>query len=283
MTDPNSFAALKARSNWPNADDSATLAWLRTARASPSTRSLGPSSAARYFIGYRARPCAGRCALVTSMATINVTAGKTLLEVSRSAGISHASCLRRSRAVLDMQGEGGTGWAICRRRPAPEAITLIDRSPRQHQACCQIRPSGDLTVAVVSRPATPGPPQESFDDLKEFVAAHVRGILGDQLVEFRSSDAAIVARWLAEETAQPIALRYLAAGEFLLEGARIEFVNDRPLAAIIYTRRGRPITLFQSALGDSASLAMRGQRNGYHVPPDRRPLRLCRGIRSACR
>jgi anti-sigma factor RsiW len=37
------------------------------------------------------------------------------------------------------------------------------------------------------------------------------------------------------------------------------------MPAIIYRRNGRPITLFQGAPGDAVSLAMRGQRNGYHV------------------
>ena len=267
MTDPNSFAALKARSNWPNADDSATLAWLRTGARLAFYALVGAVIGGSLF--YRLSRAALRRKVRVSYLdgpTINVTTGKTLLELSRSAGISHASvCGGRGRcSTCRVRVETGLD-----NLPPPtgaEAITLRSiEAPHNIRLACQIRPSGDLTIAIVSRPATPGPPQESFDDLKEFVAAHVRGILGDQLVEFRSSDAAIVARWLAEETAQPIALRYLAAGEFLLEGARIEFVNDRPLAAIIYTRRGRPITLFQSALGDSASLAMRGQRNGYHV------------------
>jgi anti-sigma factor RsiW len=57
----------------------------------------------------------------------------------------------------------------------------------------------------------------------------------------------------------------LSAAGFLLEGARIDFVIDRPTAAIVYKRDDRPITLFQTALGDTAPLAMRGQRNGYHI------------------
>ena len=37
------------------------------------------------------------------------------------------------------------------------------------------------------------------------------------------------------------------------------------MAAIVYLRHGRPVTLFQTALGGAAALAIRGQRNGYHV------------------
>ena len=267
MSDPNSFAALKARSNWPNAEDSATLAWLRTG-ARIAFYGLVAAVVGVPLLRRISRAALRRKVRVSYLGgpTINAATGQTLLEVSRSAGIAHASvCGGRGRcSTCRVRVENGLDGL-----PTPtgaEAVTLRSiEAPANVRLACQIRPSSDLTVAIISRPRTPGPPQESFDDLKEFVAAHLRGVLGDNLVEVHSSDVASVGRWLAEETAQPMAVHDFAADEFLLEGARIEFVSDRPMAAIIYIRRGRPITLFQSALGDSAPLAMRGQRNGYHV------------------
>jgi hypothetical protein len=144
-----------------------------------------------------------------------------------------------------------------------EAITLKSiEAPSNIRLACQIRPSKDMTVAIVSRPGIPGPPQESFEDIKEYVAAHIRGVLGDHLVEIPSSDAAAIAQWLAKEGAPPIEVRDLALDEFLLEGARIDFVIDRPTAAIVYKHDGRAVTLFQTPLGGSAALAKRGHRNG---------------------
>jgi adenylate cyclase len=267
MSDPNSFAALKARSNWPSAEDGATLAWLRTG-ARIAFYALVGAVIGGSLLRRLSRAAMRRKVRVSYVdgPTIRVATGKTLLEVSRSAGISHASvCGGRGRcSTCRVRVETGLDGL-----PPPtgaEAITLRSiEAPDNIRLACQIRPSRDLTVAIVSRPKTPGPPQDSFDDIKEFIAAHVRGVLGDHLVEIQSSDAAIVARWLAGKAAQPIEMHDLAASDFLLEGARIEFVIDRPMAAIIYKRHGRPITLFQSALGDSASLAMRGQRNGYHL------------------
>ena len=267
MTDPNALAALKARSNWPNAEDSTTLAWLRTGARVVFFSLVGAVIGGSLF--YRLSRAALRRKVRVSYVdgpTINATIGKTLLEVSRSAGILHASvCGGRGRcSTCRVRVE--TGLEGLAPPTGAEAITLRSiEAPDNIRLACQIRPSKDLTVAIVSRPATPGPPQESFDDIKEFVAAHVRGVLGDHLVDVRSSDAALVGRWLSEQAAQPIAVQDLAESDFLLEGARIEFVTDRPIPAIIYKRNGRVITLFQSALGDSASLAVRGQRNGYHV------------------
>jgi ferredoxin len=267
MSDPLAFGALKERSNWPNAEDSATMAWLRTGAR------IGFFALAGAAIGVAVFRRLSRTAMRRKVRvsyidgpTMNVVRGNTLLEMSRSAGILHASvCGGRGRcSTCRVRVEKGLEGL-----PPPtgaEAITLRSiEAPDNIRLACQIRPSTDLTVAIVSRPATPGPPQDSFDDIKEFVAAHVRGLLGDRLVDIESSDAAIVARWLAEEGAPSIEVHDLAATEFLLEGARIEFVIDRPTAAVVYKRNERPITLFQSALGNSASLAVRGQRNGYHV------------------
>ena len=267
MSDPNSFAALKARANWPSAEDSNTLAWLRTGARFVFYSLVAGVIGASLF--YRLSRMALRRKLRVSYIggpTINVAIGKTLLEISRAAGIAHASvCGGRGRCstcrVRVEQGADGL--------PPPtgaESVTLRSIEASENiRLACQIRPSSDLTVAIVSRPATPGPPQESFDDIKEFVAAHVRGVLGDHLVDVHSSDAASVGRWLTEETKQPVPVHDLTGSEFLLEGARIDFIADRPMAAIVYKRDGRPITLFQSALADAGSLAMRGQRNGYHV------------------
>jgi ferredoxin len=267
MSDPQAFAALKARSNWPNAEDSVAMAWLRTAAR------IGFLALAGAAIGIALLRRGSRAAMRRKLRVsyvdgpaIGIAAGKTLLEISRSAGISHASvCGGRGRcSTCRVRVEKGLDSL-----PPPtgaEAITLRSiEAPENVRLACQIRPTADLTVAIISRPATPGPPQESFDDIKEFVAAHVRGVLGDHLVEVRSSDTAALARWLGEETKQPMAIREVAAGEFLLEGARVDFVMDRPTAAIVYRRQERTITLFQNALGDAAPLAIRGQRNGYHV------------------
>jgi adenylate cyclase len=267
MSDPLAFAALKGDSNWPNADDSATLAWLRTA-VRAGFLALVVTVVGIALLRRQSREAMRRKVRVNYVdgPTFEVTRGKTLLEISRSVGMSHASvCGGRGRcSTCRVRVEKGLEGL-----PPPsgaEAVTLKSiEAPGNIRLACQIRPSSELTVAIVSHPATPGPPQDSFDDIRDFVAAHVRGVLGDRLVEVRSSDIAALARWLSAETGQPATVRDLAASGFVLEGVRIEFVMDRPTAAIIYRRQGRPVTLFQRAIGDSAPLAMRGQRNGYHV------------------
>jgi ferredoxin len=267
MTDTLAFAELKARSNWPNAEDSVTLAWLRMAAR------VGFFVLAATAIGIAIMRQLSRAVLSGKVRvlyeggpTLTVAPGKTLLEISRSAGISHASvCGGRGRcSTCRVRIEAGLGSL-----PPPvgaEAITLKSiEAPDNIRLACQIRPTRDLAVAIISRPAIPGPPQESFDDIREYVAAHVRAILGEHLVEVRASDAEAVTRWLAGQGAPAIEVPDLGAAGFGLEGARIDFVSDRSTAAIVYRRRERPMTLFQAPLGETAPLAMRGHRNGYQV------------------
>jgi ferredoxin len=266
MSDRATFAVLKARTNWPDAEESATLAWLRLAAR------LGFLALAAAAIGFAvlrrlSSSASQQKAQINYIGgpTIGARPGMTLLEVSRSAGIAHASvcggrgrcstCRVRVEEGLDsLPRPSGTERATLRSIEAPANVRLA----------CQILPAGDLTIALISGPATPGPPQDSFDDIKEFVSAHVRGILDDRLVDFRSQDPAAVTEWLFQEGTEAVAVRDLAASGYRLEGVRIEFVMNRRKAALVYQWQAHFITLFQSLQHESA-LAMRGQRNGYHV------------------
>lgn len=267
MSDPQALAALKVRSNWPNAEDSAVLAWLRT--GSRIIFLILVAGAVAMFSLRRLMRAVGRNKVRVTYVdgpTIDASPGKTLLEISRLAGIPHASvCGGRGRcSTCRVRIEKGL------EKLAPpagaEAITLRSiEAPPNVRLACQIKPTAHLTVAIVSHPATPGPPQDDFTEIKVIVAAHVRAVLADQLVDVRSSDPEAVTRWLADKITYPVPAGNLTAPGFSLQGARIEYLLDRPAAAIVYSRRDHAITLLARPNETSGSLAMRGQRNGYHV------------------
>lgn len=267
MSDPEALAALKARSNWPNAEDGAVLAWLRvTARMifyAIVAGVIGLAISRQLSRKLLSKPV--RVSFIDGP-TIEATPGRSLLELSRAAGIPHASvCGGRGRcSTCRVRIEKGQD-----RLPPPigaEAVTLASISaPSNIRLACQIRPSADLSVAIVSRPAVPGPPQDSFFDFKEVVAAHVRGVTGEHLVDMSSHDPVVIEKWLKGSGREAGQVQDLSAAGFALEGARVEYLADQPKAAIIYRRGGRAVTLFQSTLDDASPLAMRGQHNGYHV------------------
>jgi len=267
MSDPEAMAALKARSNWPNADDSGTLASLRL-WSRIGFFSLVAVATGIGVLRWLSRTAGGRKVRVSYAGgpTVVVPAGETLLEISRSRGVAHASvCGGRGRcSTCRVRIEQG----LDRLSPptGAEALTLRSiEAPANVRLACQIRPTADLTVALISRPATPGPPQDGFTEIKEFVAAHVRGILGGCPADMQTADAAAAQRWLATKVEWPVPVRDLASHAFVFRGARIDFVLDQPVAALIYERQGRIVTLFEIALRSAHSLAMRGHHNSYHV------------------
>jgi ferredoxin len=267
MSDPEALAALQIRSNWPNAENGAALSWLRSMvriafysivaggiALAISRQILRKISTRPQHISYVDGP------------TIEIVPGRTLLEHSRAAGLPHASiCGGRGRcSTCRVRIDRGHD----RLTPAngSEAVTLASiGAPANIRLACQILPVSDLTVAIVSRPDVPGPPQKRFFDFDELVAAHVRGIIAERLVDIASDDPVIVERWLKDNWQDSGTVSDLVAADAELLGARIEYVADQARAAIIYRRRGRLVSIFQSTIDDAAPLAMRGQHSGYHV------------------
>ncbi len=267
MSDPQALEALKTRSNWPNAEDSAILAWLRTGARVGFLTVLGIVTAIlvlrwmgrsllqpRIQISYADGP------------TIKLASGKTLLEASRWAGVPHASVC------------GGRGrCSTCRVRivegldklpPASgaEAITLESiEAPPNIRLACQIRPVASLKIALVSHHATPGPPQADFSEIREVVAAHVRATLNDSPVEFASSDPRAVAQWVKERLHWAVPAQALMPDRFGIKGARVDYLFDRPAAALVYDKQDKTVTVFVHPVLGANFVGMRGQRNSYHV------------------
>ncbi len=268
MSDREALAALKIRSNWPNDASGAALGALRD-----GVRMLFASLLVviavivfgrTHFRGF-APKVIPRITYVGGPA-IDIEPGRTLLEASRSAGIRHASvCGGRARCTTcRVRIEAGLDSL-----PAPsdaEAITLrsIEASPNVRLAC-QIRPTSSLTVALVSNPATPGPPQPDFIEIKEVVAAHVRAILAGQLVDVATSDPSTIDRWAKSRVPYLLDIPHLEFQGFVLAGGRLDYLLDRPTVALVYMRHERPITVFVLPTQGAAALAIRGMRNGYHV------------------
>jgi ferredoxin len=198
--------------------------------------------------------------------TIALKPGMTLLELSRSAGIPHASVC------------GGRGrCSTCRVRvleglntlPPPagaEAITLRSvEAPANVRLACQIRPTASLVVAPISAPATPAPVRLEFSEIKEIVAAHVRATLTGELVDLPTSDPKLVADWLSERITYEVPAAPASAGDFGLIGARIEFLSAEQKAVFVYQAQSHVLDIFVLPTDASRSTDVRGRRNGYSV------------------
>lgn len=265
MSDPSAFAALKARTNWPNAHDAAAMATLRDI-VRWGFGLLAATALGVAFLRYR-RETAKRGAVRISYLdgpAVDLTPGMTLLEISRSAGIPHASLC------------GGRGrCSTCRVRiekgleslPAPDAVEATTLSaidaPSNVRLACQIHPTAPLTIAIVSRPGVHSPIHTEFSEIKEVVAAHIRADIGGSAIEFASSDPAEVEAWLLRQSQHAAKVRDVERWDYRLRGARMDYVGERAVGTCVYERDTRLISVFMFPETDSAPVAIRGQRNRY--------------------
>ncbi|GAB1717286.1 MAG: hypothetical protein NTAFB05_23280 [Nitrobacter sp.] len=277
MSDPNAFAALKARTNWPNAHDAATMATLRDL-VRWGFGLLAATAIGIAFLRYRREAAKRGPARISYLdgPAVDLTPGMTLLEISRSAGIPHASlCGGRGRcSTCRVRVEKGLDSL-----PSPDAVeaaTLgaID-APSNVRLACQIHPTSPLTVAVISRPGVRSPIHTEFAELKELVAAHIRADVGGSPVEFTSSDPAEVEAWLLRQSGHAAKVRDVERWGYRLRGARLDYVGEQTVGTCVYERDSLLISVFLFPETNSAPLAIRGQRNRYAALTWRDPGTIC--------
>jgi adenylate cyclase len=277
MSDPNAFAALKARTNWPNAHDAATMATLRDL-VRWGFGLLAATAIGIAFLRYRREAAKRGPAQISYLdgPAVDLTPGMTLLEISRSAGIPHASlCGGRGRcSTCRVRVEKGLDSL-----PSPDAVeaaTLgaID-APSNVRLACQIHPTAPLTVAIVSRPGVRSPIHTEFAELKELVAAHIRADVGGSPVEFASADPAEVEAWLLRQSGHAAKVRDVERWGYRLRGARLDYVAEQAVGACVYERNSLLISVFMFPETDSMPLAIRGQRNRYAALSWRDDATIC--------
>ena len=76
------------------------------------------------------------------------------------------------------------------------------------------------------------------------VTSHVRATVGDQLIQVASSDQHTVKPWLSARLDYSPPVRDLASEGFALVGARLDALEQRPVATLVYRYRKHTIDVF---------------------------------------
>jgi len=98
----------------------------------------------------------------------------------------------------------------------------------------------------------------------EAVTSHVRATLGNHLIQVASSNQHTVKPWLSARLDFAPPVKDLAAEGFALAGARLDFLDHRPVAALVYRYRDHVIDVYVRPQSSSAVAASRSVR-GFNV------------------
>ena len=156
--------------------------------------------------------------------------------------------------------------AIRANAPYFKAPERLRRSLTPSRTVVWMRPAAIAAALILTIAGTwfvvhvrPGP------DLiaQEVISGHVRSLMANHLVDVPSSDRHTVKPWFLGKLDFSPEVKDLSAEGFPLIGGRLDYLDGKPAAALIYQRGKHTINLFVWKSGDSSEGHEALQ--GYHV------------------
>jgi len=137
---------------------------------------------------------------------------------------------------------GIRGSQVMRTRKQPEArATLLGMPWNWLALAAAIGLAAIVASSFLPRLKQPGPDQFLATQL---IASHVRSLMADHLTDVASSDQHTVKPWLDTKLDFAPPVVDLSSEGFPLIGGRLDYLDNRPVAALVYQRRKHFINLF---------------------------------------
>lgn len=149
-----------------------------------------------------------------------------------------------------------------RKAAKAEAATRLLRRPWLSIAA-PLTAAAIVVLALV--PLLKGPSAEELL-AREVLAGHVRSLMANHLSDVASSDRHTVKPWFNGKLNFSPPVEDLAQQGFPLVGGRLDYLNNRPVAALVYHRQKHFINLFiWPSTQSSDSDVKKETRQGYHL------------------
>ena len=123
-----------------------------------------------------------------------------------------------------------------------------------------------LLVAIIVRGVLPTGPSGGDLTAREVVDDHLRSLTANHLTDVLSSNQHTVKPWFDGRLNFTPPVQDLGAEGFPLIGGRLDYLDDHPVAAVVYRRRQHVINLLVSPVEHGADTVPASQvRGGYNI------------------
>lgn len=147
----------------------------------------------------------------------------------------------------------------------PTSAPWLQRWTAWRPSAMAMMTAGVAALTILGGTLTLGPISRDEQLAQEVIASHVRATLGQRLVDVASSDQHTVKPWLSSKLDFSPPVYTLQAQGVMFLGGRVDYVDGRPVAALVYWRREHVVDVFVWPTSDADRRARGMSERGFNV------------------